>query len=141
MIASAMFSEELKALRTGLGLTQQAMADRLMVDRTTYLRWEHKEHPPTYVVERISKEFGVDAWSWLRPEETAPQEPGPRVVHLRNDEAEKDREDNRWRLRALDLLSHITDLVEGILKNPGKRGGGGLTDPGTVTRPTLGLQV
>jgi transcriptional regulator with XRE-family HTH domain len=41
MIASAMFSEELKALRTGLGLTQQAMADRLMVDRTTYLRWEH----------------------------------------------------------------------------------------------------
>jgi hypothetical protein len=87
------------------------------------------------VVERISKEFGVDAWSWLRPEDTAPQESGPRVVYLRNDEAEEDREDNRWRLRALDLLSHITDLVEGILKNSGKRGGG-LTDPGT-TREAL----
>lgn len=119
-----MFSEELKALRTHLGLTQLAMADRLNVERSTYYRWEHTEHPPAYVVERISKEFGVDAWSWLRPEETALPEPGPRVVHLRNEETEADREDSRWRLRALDLLTRITDLVEGIMKSPGKRGGG-----------------
>ena len=119
-----MFSEELKALRTRLGLTQQAMADRLHVDRSTYCRWEHTEHPPAYVMERISKEFGVDTWSWLRPEETAPPEPGPRVVHLRNDEAEEDNEERHWRLRALDLLTRITDLVEGIVKSPGKRGGG-----------------
>lgn len=120
-----MFSEELKALRMRLGLTQQAMADRLNVDRSTYCRWEHTEHPPPYVMERISKEFSVDTWSWVRPEETAPSEPGPRVVHLRNEETEADRENSRWRLRALDLLAQITDLVEGIMKSPGKRGGGG----------------
>jgi transcriptional regulator with XRE-family HTH domain len=125
VIVPAMFSEELKALRTRLGLTQQAMADRLHMERSTYCRLEHKEHPPAHVVERISKEFHVDAWSWLRPEEPATPEPGPRVVHLRNDEAHEDSEERRWRLRALDLLARITDLVEGIVKISGRRGGGG----------------
>lgn len=131
-----MFSEELKALRIRLGLTQQAMADRLNVDRSTYCRWEHTERPPAYVLERISKEFEVDAWNWVRPEEPATTETGPRVVHLRNEEAEEDNEERHWRLRALDLLARITDLVEGIVKSPGKRGGG-IVENIRTAKPTL----
>ena len=36
---------ELKQIRTGLGLSQQALADKLHVARNTVARWEMGLHP------------------------------------------------------------------------------------------------
>ncbi len=121
-----MFSEELKALRTRLGLTQQEMADRLNMDRSNYSRLEHKEHPPAHLLDRIHKEFQVDAWSWMRPVEPEErEEQGPRLVHLRNAHDQEPAEESNWRLKAVDLLGRITDLLASMIKDPSKRGGGG----------------
>lgn len=40
-----MSPEQLKALRNKLGLTQQALADRIGVNLSTVWRWEHGEVP------------------------------------------------------------------------------------------------
>lgn len=122
----SMFHEELKALRIRLGLSQQEMADRLSIDRSTYSRLEHKEHPPAYLVERINKMFQVDAWAWIRPDEVAPDgEQGPRLVHLRPEQELAGNAEGNWRLKAVDLLGRITELLAAMIKDPGKRGGGG----------------
>ncbi len=121
-----MFSEELKALRKRLDLTQQCMADRLNMDRSTYSRLEHKEHPPGHLVDRICKEFQVDAWSWMRAPEPGPNtEQGPRLVHLRHEHDQGTGEENSWRHKAVDLMGRMTDLLASMIKDPGKRGGGG----------------
>jgi transcriptional regulator with XRE-family HTH domain len=131
VIAATMFSEELKALRTQLGLTQQAMADRLHVDRSTYCRWEHTEQPPAHVLERISKEFGVDAWAWMRPEEEEPEKiPGAHVVHFHPTDqkvfSDEERAESAWRSKAVDLLSRVTELLANLITSSGKNKGGGV---------------
>ncbi len=125
-----MFSEELKALRSRLGLTQQAMANRLSMERSTYCRLEHKEQPPPYMVERISKEFGVDAWAWMRSEEEEPENvPGPHVVHFHTIDqkvlSEEERTERAWRSKAVDLLARVTDLLENLIRSSGRNKGGG----------------
>lgn len=119
------FSEELRKLRHEQKLTQAEMAFKLHVDPSRISRWEHDEVPPTQMLERISKTFGVNAHEWLReevpnsPHESATME--PRVVHMKPEAAHGDREEGGWRGKAIDLLSRMTDLLESILKNA--RGG------------------
>jgi transcriptional regulator with XRE-family HTH domain len=45
-----MNGEQLKAIRTGLSLSQQQLADRLEIDRRTVGRYERDEWPvPAYI--------------------------------------------------------------------------------------------
>jgi len=120
------FSEKLRKLRLGQKLTQAEMAFKLHVDPSRISRWEHDEIPPTQMVERISKTFGVNAHEWLHeevpksPQESATME--PRVVHMKSEAAHGNREEGSWRGKAIDLLSRMTDLLESLIKNA--RGGG-----------------
>ena len=122
-----LFHEHLKKLRQELGLTQEKMAELLNMERSSYCRLEHNESPPVHYVERISSTFNVDAFRWLeRTEEGTSQEngpAGPRVIHMSGSESEQTTYDRQWRSRAVDLLSHITNLVEQLLRN--SRWGGG----------------
>ena len=122
-----MFPKELKQLRHDLGLTQAEMAHRLDIDPSTYCRWEHKDKPPAYIVERISKRFNVDASHWIdhATKETAAPDPDtkPRIVHLASAHDVDQSTDDNWRSKAVDLLSRMADMLETLLR--GSRGGGG----------------
>lgn len=47
------FGEQLKALRKQLNASHNEMADRLCIDKSTYYRWEKKEVPSAYMLERV----------------------------------------------------------------------------------------
>lgn len=52
--------ERLKQLRLGAGLTQQALAELLGVERSTYVKYERgNSDPPTTTLIRLSDFFGV----------------------------------------------------------------------------------
>ena len=55
-----MTNTELKTLRTQVGLTQNALSQRLGVDRVTVVRWEmglrHIAEPMARLIQRIAKE-------------------------------------------------------------------------------------
>jgi len=54
------FSHKLKALRTKQGLTQQELADRLGLDRTTVTKYEtHDIAPPLEIAKKICAMFQV----------------------------------------------------------------------------------
>lgn len=56
----------LRNLRTGLGKTQQEMADELFVAQSTYSRYESgKSTPPLEIIKRIVEKFGIDLHSLL----------------------------------------------------------------------------
>lgn len=56
------FSNTLKKLRTEKGMTQQALADRLFVARSTVVRWESgTRFPDAVMMLRIAGALGVDA--------------------------------------------------------------------------------
>ena len=48
---------EIRKLRKRLGLTQQQLADKLGVDRTTVSRWERGEVEPSPMAERQLEEL------------------------------------------------------------------------------------
>ena len=59
---SASFANSLKSLRTARGLSQQQLATKLFVDRSTVARWESGDRVPDLViVPRIAECLGVDA--------------------------------------------------------------------------------
>lgn len=117
------FGEQLKALRKELDSSQVEMADRLCIDKSTYCRWEKKEVPSPHMVARVQKAFGVDAWSWLKPEAGEPgpnhERTEPRVVHLRNEPAHSQDDGNE--ADRIELLNRFLDLFERIV---GRRRGG-----------------
>ena len=58
---SASFADSLKKLRAARGLSQQQLATRLFVDRSTVARWESGDRAPDLViVPRIAECLGVD---------------------------------------------------------------------------------
>jgi len=58
--------DRIKALRTELNLTQQALADRIRVNRSAVAQYEMGRNPPSdAVIHSICREFGVDE-VWLR---------------------------------------------------------------------------
>lgn len=59
---SLYFSNTLKRLRTEKGITQQELADRVYVTRSTVVRWETgSRFPDAAMVSRISEVLGVNA--------------------------------------------------------------------------------
>ena len=50
-----MTPEEIKAIRQGLGLSQEKFAERVQVDRVTIVRWESGHQAPRgkYVIRRL----------------------------------------------------------------------------------------
>lgn len=53
------FAEALKELRQAAGLSQQAMADRMLMPRRTIQDWEaSKRTPPPYVQRFVLNELG-----------------------------------------------------------------------------------
>lgn len=56
-----LFSETLKKLRMGRGLSQQALADRLFVTRSTVARWENGIRlPDAVMIPRLAEALGVE---------------------------------------------------------------------------------
>ena len=52
------FAEKLKAARTAAGMTQQGMADRMLIPRRTIQDWEaEKRIPPEYVQRFVLNEL------------------------------------------------------------------------------------
>lgn len=59
---SEFFSDTLKKLRTEKGLSQQALADKMFVTRSTIARWEIGIRlPDATMISRLSEVLGVDA--------------------------------------------------------------------------------
>lgn len=121
-----MFAKRLKELRQDLGLTQAEMAHRLNIDASTYCRWEQKVKPPIHIIERISKQFNVDAFNWVERDNGHGSEQAdvskPRVVHFTPVQPNTESTDEEWRSRAVDLLGRMVDMLETLLR--GSRGGG-----------------
>ena len=58
---STAFAESLKSLRSARGLSQQQLAAKLFVDRSTIARWESGDRMPDLsIVPRIAESLGVD---------------------------------------------------------------------------------
>jgi transcriptional regulator with XRE-family HTH domain len=117
------FGEQLKALRKQLNASHNEMADRLSIDKSTYYRWEKKELPSAYMLERVQKAFGVDAWGWMRPDdEESPTE--PRLLHMRPEAVRPTDEQNE--AERLRLIDRMLDLFERVIGRT--KGGGGITN-------------
>ena len=63
-------AQNLYRLRHQLGLTQQQVANAVGVKRSTYAYYERNTTPPTEVLERIAKAFGVAPGLLLFPDDT-----------------------------------------------------------------------
>ena len=75
---SATFANSLKSLRTAKGLSQQQLAAKLFVDRSTVARWELGDRVPDLViVPRIAECLGVDAATLLSAAQTGE---APRII-------------------------------------------------------------
>lgn len=125
------FSEQLKDLRSRLKLTQCEMAHKLHVDASRISRWEGGELPTLDNVLRISKTYNVDALKWLENEETClpeeePPMDGPRLVHMRDTQNDRNEDPSEWRAKAVDLMARMADLLDYMLRKP--RGGGGVAN-------------
>ena len=60
-MATTLFSQTLKRLRTEKGISQTQLAQKLFVDRSTITRWENGSRlPNNMMINRISKLFGAD---------------------------------------------------------------------------------
>ena len=60
-MATTLFSQTLKRLRTEKGISQTQLAQKLFVDRSTITRWENGSRlPNNMMINRISKLFGTD---------------------------------------------------------------------------------
>ncbi len=117
------FGEQLKALRKQLNVSHNEMAERLCIDKSTYYRWEKKEVPSAYMLERVKKEFDVDAWGWMRPDgEESPSE--PRLLHMRPDAVRTTDEQNE--AERLRLIDRMLDLFERVIGRSKGGGGGGV---------------
>ena len=63
---SATFADSLKSLRAARGLSQQQLATKLFVDRSTVARWESGDRMPDLaIVPRIAECLGVDTFTLL----------------------------------------------------------------------------
>lgn len=127
-------SKYLKDLRSSLNLTQCEMAHKLHVDPSRISRWENGEQPTLDNLQRIGKVFKVDTLKWLEVEERealdhAEPTTGPRVIHMKD--APQHSSEPDWRMKAVDLMSHMTVLLESMLRSP--RGGGALSDCASAT--------
>lgn len=59
---SRLFSDTIKKLRVGKGLSQQALASKLFVTRSTVARWESGTRlPDAVMMSRLAEALGVDA--------------------------------------------------------------------------------
>lgn len=59
---SRLFSDTIKKLRVGKGLSQQALASQLFVTRSTVARWESGTRlPDAVMISRLAEALGVDA--------------------------------------------------------------------------------
>ena len=59
---SRLFSDTIKKLRVGKGLSQQALASKLFVTRSTVARWENGTRlPDAVMISRLAEALGVDA--------------------------------------------------------------------------------
>jgi len=62
MKMSRLFSDTIKKLRNGRGLSQQALASQLFVTRSTVARWENGTRlPDAVMISRLAEALGVDA--------------------------------------------------------------------------------
>ena len=60
------FAEKLKQLRTKAGLSQQQLADKLHVDRSTIAKWENgSRQPDAAMISRLSERLNTDVFYLL----------------------------------------------------------------------------
>ena len=79
---SKSFAETLKLIRTEQGLSQQQLADKLFVDRSSIANWESgRRIPNALLITRIAETLGVDIGT-LMTSVNDEQEARPRVIVL-----------------------------------------------------------
>ena len=79
---SKSFADTLKLIRTEQGLSQQQLADKLFVDRSSIANWESgRRIPNALLITRIAETLGVDIGT-LMTSVNDEQEARPRVIVL-----------------------------------------------------------
>ncbi len=79
---SKSFADTLKQIRTEQGLSQQQLADKLFVDRSSIANWESgRRVPNALLITRIAETLGVDI-GMLMTSVNDEEEPQPRVIVL-----------------------------------------------------------
>ena len=79
---SKSFADTLKLIRTDQGLSQQQLADKLFVDRSSIANWESgRRIPNALLITRIAETLGVDIGT-LMTSVNDEQEARPRVIVL-----------------------------------------------------------
>ena len=86
MNALGEFGQRIRALRTEKGLTQQQLADKLFITRTTVSNWEAGTRMPDIVmVSRLGKILGVKPYELI---DNAPDtEDSPTLILVEHDQA------------------------------------------------------
>ena len=78
---SMFFAESLKRIRTEKGLSQQELADRVYVTRSTVARWENGSRlPDAMMILRLAKCLGMDANTMLQLAADSDESPNIIVV-------------------------------------------------------------
>ena len=79
---SKLFADTLKLIRTEQGLSQQQLADKLFVDRSSIANWESgRRIPNALLITRIAETLGVDIGT-LMTSVNEEEEARPRVIVL-----------------------------------------------------------
>lgn len=84
----AVFRENLRRLRLGLGLTQQVLAEKTQLSYKYYQNLESGRLAGITLatIERLAQNLGVDVWQLFHPEIIPPQAKGKRA---RSDKIER----------------------------------------------------
>lgn len=67
------YADYVREVRVAGGFTQQQIADRLGVDRTTWARWEGSRHAPLPMFRRVIEKLGTDFRVPAPPRPAAPE--------------------------------------------------------------------
>ena len=102
-----MFSENIKKLREGAGLTQDEFAEKIFVTRTAVSKWENgKSYPSIDSLKEISNLFGVSIDSLMSDDE---------FQHFKGFAAEKLAADGKLTIK--DYLLIVLSDIKLILKS------------------------
>ena len=67
-VANSILADNMRNFRWTLGLTQQALAERLAVQRSRVSNWEGRRNSITLQqLTRIADAFGVEPWVLIKP--------------------------------------------------------------------------
>ena len=121
---SQLFSDTLKKLRTEKGISQQALAEKMYVTRSTVARWESGSRlPDAVMISRISEVLGADVNMLLLA--AAQSDECPNIIMV---------DDNEPHIALNNIRQRLDMMCNGKLDISRREGGGTLVK---VTIPNV----